>query len=318
MTARRIPGKFNPNTTLIDIGMGGVAGITGVYLIQGQRSCLIDGGTRREAMRLMKELRKLDAFPPDMIIITHPHWDHTQGVPTLLREAKKIGKQIQVFASADAIPQLADASSNEIFGGGPYEVITGVSAIRDGESIDLGGITLRAIDVPGHCHGHLAILDETNGNIIVGDAIGDKLADDIFLPPFMPTTWNADAFLRSIHKLKRISYETLSLTHFGVISDSEAKEILNESVENYHRWWQWFDKHADRLDDTRYLLSAMRAELCPGIPEIKPLGTGMKIGLRLLISVAGLMGRRTRLLDRLYYGHVMHWLAVGYQMSKAG
>ena len=56
MTANRTPGKINDNTTLIDIGMFGVQGVTATYLIQGDKTCLIDGGTRKESHRLIKAL----------------------------------------------------------------------------------------------------------------------------------------------------------------------------------------------------------------------------------------------------------------------
>jgi hypothetical protein len=37
--------------------------------------------------------------------------------------------------------------------------------------------------VPGHCTGHITLLDEQAGNLFVGDAIDDKLGDPTFIPP---------------------------------------------------------------------------------------------------------------------------------------
>ncbi len=64
MSAIRKAGKINPNSTLIDIGMFGIYGITAVYLIQGEKSCLIDAGTRENAAYLVKALKKMGAFHP--------------------------------------------------------------------------------------------------------------------------------------------------------------------------------------------------------------------------------------------------------------
>lgn len=83
MSAIRQPGRISENTTLIDIGMYGVAGAAAVYLIEGDKKCLIDGGTRTEAPQVVETLRELDAFPPDIIIATHAHYDHAQGIPIL-------------------------------------------------------------------------------------------------------------------------------------------------------------------------------------------------------------------------------------------
>jgi glyoxylase-like metal-dependent hydrolase (beta-lactamase superfamily II) len=71
MTAIRKTGKINENTFLIDIGMMGVAGVTAVYFIADDKKCLIDGGTKGEAFRIINFLKAQNAFPPDVIIITH-------------------------------------------------------------------------------------------------------------------------------------------------------------------------------------------------------------------------------------------------------
>jgi glyoxylase-like metal-dependent hydrolase (beta-lactamase superfamily II) len=225
MTAIRQAGKINANTTLIDLGMERSFGITAVYLVQGAQKCLIDGGSRAEAPRLLWALRDLEAFPPDLIIVTHPHHDHAQGVPALREAAARLGETIRVLADADAVPLLSDASFNKIqddvFGKGPCVSITGVTLLKEGDAIGLGGITLRILDVPGHCRGHIAVLDEANQNIFVGDAIGIKVSDTLFLPPFMPPFWDPGAFLSSVDRLRRTPYETICLAHFGCIGGKE-------------------------------------------------------------------------------------------------
>ena len=59
-------------------------------------------------------LKSTDVFPPDLIIATHAHYDHAQGIPIFRREASKLGKKIEVMASRHAIPLLADASYKEM------------------------------------------------------------------------------------------------------------------------------------------------------------------------------------------------------------
>lgn len=314
MSAIRHAGKINKNTTLVDIGMEDAYGVTAVYLIQGARKCLIDGGTRTEAPRLLKTLKELDAFPPDLIVVTHPHWDRTQGIPLLRQEAATHGEKIEVLASNEAIPLLADASFNDVFGGGPYESIQDVTAVKEGDTIDLGGIALRIYEVPGHCRGHTAILDEKNGNLFVGDAIGDKISDAIFLPPFMPPAWDPDAFLSSVNKLKQIPYETLCLSHFGCMYGSEAKSILDEAVETCNTWWQFYARHAERLSDTDYLLQAMRKEINPGIPMIRAMSFRSSVLLGLVTAAGTVMGRKTAIIDKLAFGDTLKWLATGYRM----
>jgi glyoxylase-like metal-dependent hydrolase (beta-lactamase superfamily II) len=317
MSAFREPGKINKDTTLLDIGMQGTYGMTAVYLIAGEKTCLIDGGTRTEAHHLVQMLSALDAFPPDYVIPTHPHWDHSQGIPLLRQEASRRGKKIEVLASHDAVSLLADASFNRMFNCGPYESIQDVTPLKEGDTVDLGGITLRIYDVPGHCRGHIAILDEVNHTIFVGDALGDKVADDIYLPGFMPPTWDPDAFQSSIDKLRGIPYQALCLAHFGCIEGSEAQTILDEAVSVWRTWWQFYERHAARLSDSNYLLQAMRQELKPGLPDLRPTSTAMRLLLPLVTAAGTLIGKKTAIIDKLAYGDVLQWLATGYQTYTA-
>lgn len=263
MTAIRQPGKVNADTTLIDVEMMGVPGVTAIYLIEGEKKCLIDGGTSTEARRIIKELEKLNALPPEIIIITHPHWDHTQAVPRLRKKAERLGKQIEVLAGKTAIPYLTDQSWNSVFGPLGARNVEDVKPLAEGDVVDLGGINLRIFEVPGHCEGHLAIFDEKNKNIFVGDSLGYKTTDELFIPPFMPPFWNAEAFLQSIAKLKKIDYETLCLAHFGYIFDSESKDILDESVSVYKKWWQLFEDNLDKLDDLQQMAEIITNNISP-------------------------------------------------------
>jgi len=316
MSAIRLQGKVNENTTLIDIGMYGVAGATAVYLIEGDRKCLIDGGTRTEASRLIKALRQLDAFPPDIIVVTHSHYDHSQGVPPLRREAAKEGKRIEVLASETAIPLLEDQSWNKIYGAGPYTDIQDVTPLREGDIIDLGTTTLRIYEIPGHCKDHTAIMDENYGNIFVGDAIGNKIADNTFLPPFVPPFWDPNAFVSTINKLKLIGYDSLSLAHFGYISGEESKQILDEALLTYETWWQLFDENADKLEDINYMIETVMTKIKPGIPEIKILSLKLKVLFALMTCWQKLVRKDPQPLGVFLLRGILQQLAAGYRAYK--
>jgi len=313
MSAIRQQGRVNENTVLIDIGMYGVAGATAVYLIEGSRKCLIDGGTRTGARSIIKVLRQLDAFPPDIIVVTHSHYDHTQGTPILQREAAKEGKVIEVMASQAAIPLLKDQSWNEVYNAGPYENIREVTPLKENDIIDLGNTNLRVYEVPGHCKDHIAIMDEKLKNIFIGDAIGDKIADNSFLPPFMPPYWDPDAFLSTINKLKHIDYGSLCLAHFGYIYGEESKQILDEAVRVYETWWRLFDENADKLQDINYMTERVIADIKPGIPEIKILSLKLKVLFSLMTGWQRLVRKPAQPLGELLLRGILKQLADGYK-----
>jgi glyoxylase-like metal-dependent hydrolase (beta-lactamase superfamily II) len=265
MTAIREVGKINKDTNLIDVTMWGVPGVTCIYLIKGGKTCLIDGGTSSEARFLIKELEKLSAFPPDIIIITHSHWEHTQAIPRFLKKATQMGKEIEVMASKNAIPLLKDQSWNDIFNAGSCQNIEDVIPLKEGDIIDLNSIILKIFEVPGHTQDSIAILDEKNKNIFVGDALGIKIDDKIYAPAFMPPFCNREAFLKSIDKIKKINYKTLSLPHFGCIKDEEAKTILDEAVSVWDKWWKLFEKNEKRLDDVEYMTNQIKENFLSGV-----------------------------------------------------
>ena len=158
--------KINNNTLIIDYGLMGIKRVGAVYLVHANQSCLIDSGTASEAKNIVKALDEEGKFHPDYIILTHSHWDHSQGTPILCREAEKRGKKIKVLASEKAISNLQDQAWNSVFDAKhTYENIHGVEPLKDGQTIDLGGLELEVIDFSGHCADDIALYDKTKKTI---------------------------------------------------------------------------------------------------------------------------------------------------------
>ena len=221
------------------------------------------------------------------------------------------------MASEAAIPLLEDQSFNKVFDEKEhYENITDVIPLKEGETIDLGGLTLKIFDVPGHMPDHIAILDETTKNLFVGSAIGDKVGDQAFLPPFQPPYWDQDAFYASITKLKQIDYSSLCLAHFGYIFGDEAKTILDEAIASYEQWWQLFHKNVDNLDDIDYMMDVIIKETDPAFPEFKILSKKLKVLYGLLVGWKKLTRKRPPPIGELLLHQVVEWLSKGYKTSK--
>jgi glyoxylase-like metal-dependent hydrolase (beta-lactamase superfamily II) len=316
MAAIRQTGKINENTTLIDIGMFGVSGTSAIYLIEDEKKCLIDGGTRTEAKRLIKMLKERNAFPPDLVIVTHSHYDHTQAIPAMRKAAAKLGRTIEVIASETAIPLLEDQSYNNIFETGPYENIRDVTPVKEGDGIDIGQTALQIFEVPGHHKDHIAILDEKNKNIFVGDCIGYKVGDNSYLPPFMPPFWDTEAFRATIEKLRQINYESLCLAHFGYIYGDEAKHILDEAVAICDTWWEVFDNYSDKLDDTDFMMGIILKEINPTPADLEIVSLKLKILAGLMTAVSKLLRKQPKPLYQHLLKGIVEWLAKGYRTYK--
>ncbi len=289
MTAIRTPGKINDDTTLIDTGMYGAAGTSAVYLIEAGKTCLIDTGGPEGSARIFKTLSDLKEFPPNNIVLTHAHWDHCQGLPGL----RKRSKAIEVHAGRECIPLLEDQSWNHVLDEKiRYENIGDVRPLLDGDIIDLDGLTLRVIDSPGHMKGHIALLDEQNRNLFVGDSIGYKFGDKAFIPSFVAPFWDREAFYATLERLRSIDFDSVSLAHFGYIHGDEARQLLDEAERACDRWWAIFERveQEGKLDDTKYLSAVVVEEMGIEMPPFKL----EKLSLRMLLGLVNFSRTLTR------------------------
>ena len=305
--------RVNEHTTLIDIGMFGVAEVAGVYLVEGEKSCLIDSGSQKEAKGLVKALKSMGAFPPDKVILTHAHYDHAQGVPLMVRQAESKGEKIEIMASREAVPLLADARYNDPFNKGPYESITGVDPLDEGDLVDLGGVILEVLDAPGHSKDHIAIFDQQNKTLFVGDAVGIWIDNQTYLPPFMPPSWNPESFSSTINKLRNINYDQLCLAHFGVVSKQEGDKLLDEAEEKTAAWWRLFEENEDKLEQPAMLLEEVKSSIDPPMPERAIISPTLKVLYTMMVAGKKLTGKEPQPLSEISLLGVLEFLASGYK-----
>jgi glyoxylase-like metal-dependent hydrolase (beta-lactamase superfamily II) len=255
--------KLNDNTYLVDIGMYGLAGLGAAYLLKAGKNCLIDGGTREGSVNIINTLKTLNTFPPDLIILTHSHFDHTQAVPVIREQARKEGKEIEVLACHTAIPHLLDQSFNKVFNPEMEFIdIPNVIPLKEGEKIDLDGISLHVTEVPGHIKDHIAIFDETNKVLFSGDSLGVQFTSEAPYPNFMPPFWNKKSYFESMKKMEKIDFQGLALAHYGYLEGKEAQEYITNLRTESEKWWTILEhaKNEGNLENIRYLVDTIFRE----------------------------------------------------------
>ena len=262
MTAIRNEGKLNNNTTLIDAELGGFKGGVACFLIEsGDQKVLIDAGAKSSGPLIYRKLKELNAWPVSKIIITHSHFDHTQGVIYLREQAAAEGFKIEIMASEKGIPYYKDQTYNSFFqypGQEPFLSIDDIISLRDGDVIELNDdFHLKIFETPGHMVDHISIYDEQNKCLFVGDCIGAKFDEDFLICNANTSFWDNTAFHSSVEKLKTIDFESLCFSHFGYITGDEAKSILDEVLFVFDKWREIFDKNPDKLDDIPFLEKIM-------------------------------------------------------------
>jgi glyoxylase-like metal-dependent hydrolase (beta-lactamase superfamily II) len=232
----------------IDTYMSGYDGITAAYLIRGSAPCLVETGTAASADAVRRALVSLDIGADDLatIAVTHIHLDHAGGVGDLAASFPRA----RIVVHESGARHLADPtrlldSARRVFGAEVVDDVLGgmvatdatrLSTVADSGLIDLGdGRALSAIYSPGHARHHLGFVDETTGDLYVGDAAGLYVPQtgDV-RPATPPPDFDLDLALASLSAFARRAPSRLLFSHFGPVSD--VATTLQRSAEELRVW----------------------------------------------------------------------------------
>lgn len=128
-----------------------VGGQYGSYLITTPEGHILhDTGTADMHGLIVSSIEKLGFNVRDVrvIISSHAHWDHVEGHAAMKRVT---GAQV-VALGGDAVA-LQSGHDNSALGARGWEPVTVDRVVSDGDTVTLGGVTLRALWVGGHTQG---------------------------------------------------------------------------------------------------------------------------------------------------------------------
>ena len=133
----------------------------------GDQCLVIDPGFTPEKVVELIEFQKLT---PAAILLTHGHVDHIAGNFDLRAKWPKLPIVIGV---GDA-PMLLDPSANlSLKWGMPLTSPPADQLLREGDTLDLAGISLEVLEIPGHSPGHVVYVWRTGATTRVfgGDVL---------------------------------------------------------------------------------------------------------------------------------------------------
>lgn len=259
---------------MIDTKMHGYPGITGAFLLSGERTALVETGPKSRVDDVLAGLDEAGVDRLDWIIVTHIHLDHAGAAGTVAGKFP----EAKVGVHGVGAPHLVDpsklwASASRIYGDKMDEMWGGidpipedrVNVISDGDKIDLGGRTLRAVETPGHAYHHHAYLDDATGTLFTGDALGVRLPDvGVMRPATPPPEFHLPTAIASIEKIRTLQPASLCLTHFGP-AEGSVDEVCGAAIAALERWAGWIRaarKHTRDLDEvTEIVRSEVRNDL---------------------------------------------------------
>lgn len=143
-----------------------------VYLVEGETSAaLIDTGFGVGSLKeYVESLTKL----PYIVLLTHGHLDHAGGAGEFAqvylneRDLSLAGEHTSL---EKRVPRLCKAGSGidakELI---PPKALEEYLPLQDGQSFDLGGMTVTMLALPGHTKGSMCVLFEELRCVLLGDA----------------------------------------------------------------------------------------------------------------------------------------------------
>jgi glyoxylase-like metal-dependent hydrolase (beta-lactamase superfamily II) len=166
----------------------------------------------------------------DYILLSHSHFDHAAGAPTVARafpEAKIVASAYaaKVFKRPGARNTIRkmDDSAARYLGRTPGDDMTSELRVdievNDGDIIRTTDETIRVYDTHGHTNCSVSYFFEEESLLVTSESSGFKFGDIVW-PAFITSCRDS---LESIDLIERLAPDHLLLPHAGMISGDEVK-----------------------------------------------------------------------------------------------
>jgi glyoxylase-like metal-dependent hydrolase (beta-lactamase superfamily II) len=136
-----------------------------IWCDETSEAAVVDPGGDLDKVLSLVEQKQLNL---KKILLTHAHIDHA-GATAELAEREHLpieGPQKEDQFWIDMLPQ-----QSQMFGFPRAETFTPDRWLEQGDTVELGHVTLEVIHCPGHTPGHIVFFDRTSKLALVGDVL---------------------------------------------------------------------------------------------------------------------------------------------------
>jgi glyoxylase-like metal-dependent hydrolase (beta-lactamase superfamily II) len=275
--AERATFDIVPGLTAVDTRMAGRTRVTSAYLLAAEQPALVETGPTTSSEAVLAGLESLGLGSGDLahIVVTHIHLDHAGGVGRLSERFPKA----TVWVHERGAPHVADptrlvASAARIYGPerlrdlfGPVDPVPGdrITAVSEGDRIELGNRYLDVLYTPGHASHHIALVDSDTGAAFAGDALGIHLPDvNVLRPATPPPDIDVELAVESIERI-RTRGSVLMLSHFGPVRDVDA--MCSLAGHRLRKWAEIVRAAMERTEDVSEIAALLARETASEFDE---------------------------------------------------
>lgn len=218
---------------------------SGIYLLEGEKGfMLISGGMSYIVPDLLQQFKdfQIDENRITNILILHSHFDHVGIIPFFKRRHPHLEvlgsiRAWEIIGMEKTIPTINEFSRNvarrmgkeHLYSEYDLEWRNDISgkAIREGDQIDLGGVEVSILEIPGHSSCCLAAYVPKFKTLFPTDGGGIPFKDTII------TSGNSNftQYQESLERLKDLPVETYCADHYGYVVGEEAQSFIPQTIE---------------------------------------------------------------------------------------
>jgi len=255
--------------TAIDTFFGGRERYTAAYLLDAGEPAIVETGPATSFEAVVGGLERLGMGRSELahVVLTHIHLDHGGGVGAIAERFPSATVWVHERGAAHlADPARLIASATTVYGPermaslfGPVTPVAAgrIRALRDGDTIELGGRSLRALDAPGHAKHQVALVDSRSGAVFTGDALGIHPPDVAILRPATPPPdYDLESSIATIERIREQARgATLLFSHFGPVA--EVDRICDLASERFRRWTEVVGEAMQRTQDLEEIVAIL-------------------------------------------------------------
>lgn len=229
------------------------------YLVVGsRRAALVDAagglGDVSQAVRALTDL-------PVTVLLTHRHYDHTSGAYFF--------HDVRISATDDGAwdeeGELGQTVRDQVVGEGllpadaPWFLADGrrpeCTHVAEGDVLDLGGLSLEAVALPGHTAGSVGYLVRERRLLLSGDAVTPIMC--LFFAESLPVA----GWRETVRRMRELSFDEFWTGHHGCGFSREslgewdemAGWVLGERDGQAPRGMDWVETRLPQFTGTIYL-----------------------------------------------------------------